>query len=179
MKIIHAGLGVLLGGLLIGTLAAQATPATPERAPLVVGTFDSRGVAIAYIRSEAFGQEMRDLRAALAQAEADGDEERVAELNAYGPALQERCHRQGFGTLPVDNILTQIEDELPGIAAQAGVDVIVSKWCVTYQQPGVTFVDVTDELAAQFEPTEETLGVIRDVLDSEPAAAESLKDHEH
>lgn len=175
MKIIHAGLGVLLGGLLVASLGAQAKPTAPPAPCLVVGTFDSRAVAIAYIRSDAFADEFRELRAEVTPAEA-GDE---TELQARGRALQERFHRQGFGTLPVDDLLERIEAELPQLAASAGVDVIVSKWCVTYAHAGAEFVDVTDVLAARFEPDEQTLQVIRDVCSTEPVAAERLSDHEH
>ena len=76
-----------------------------------MGTFDSRAVAVAYVRSDAFADSMRALQADLERAKTAGDEERVAELEAMGPAMQKRIHAQGFGTAPVDDVVARIEDE--------------------------------------------------------------------
>ena len=43
-------------------------------------------------------------------------EQLAADLNALGPAMQQRFHHQGFGGAPVDDILARIEDRLPAIA---------------------------------------------------------------
>ena len=75
-----------------------------------------------------------------------------AALDALGPAMQKRLHEQGFGTAPVDDIIARIEDKLPDIAKEAGVDVIVSKWTLTYRSPAAKFVDVTGLIAAEFDP---------------------------
>ena len=72
-----------------------------DAAPLVLGTFDSRSVAIAYANSETFRSHLADLHDQLADARAEGDTQRVAELEAYGPALQARLHAQGFSTASV------------------------------------------------------------------------------
>jgi hypothetical protein len=78
-----------------------------------------------------------------------GDGERVAQLAAFGPALQKRLHRQGFGTAPVDDLLAGMQDELAGIAEQAGVDVIVSRWALAYRGPRARSVDVTSRQDAE------------------------------
>ena len=109
----------------------------PEPAPrVVVGTFDSRAIAVAYIRSDANAELLYQMRAevesALAEARAAGDDARVAELEQRGPALQRKYHEQGFSTAPVDDILVHVEDRLAHIAKEAGVDVLVSKWALAY-----------------------------------------------
>jgi hypothetical protein len=119
---------------------------------------------------------MRAKHAELAEAQATGDEKLVAELEAFGPALQQRIHRQGFGTAPVDDILALIEDQLPVIAEASGVDVLVSKWALAYHRPDASFVDVTDRLAAEFDPDEKTLKTIREVLASEPVPMDQLRE---
>ncbi len=54
MKKLRAGIGVLLGGLFVLTLSAQDITTTSENPTVVVGTFDSRAVAVAYVQSDAF-----------------------------------------------------------------------------------------------------------------------------
>ena len=182
MKKLHAGIGMLLGGLLVLTLSAQDTATTRENPTVVVGTFDSRAVAVAYVRSDAFADyllaQKADVARALERAKAAGDEELVADLDALGPAMQKRIHQQGFGTAPVDDIIARIEDKLPGIAKEAGVDVIVSKWTLAYRGPAAKFVDVTDLLAAEFDPDEETRKIIQETVKMEPIPLDQLEDHE-
>jgi len=146
---------------------------------LRVGTFDSRAVAIAHVRSAEFARHLKALRAKYEKAKAAGDEKRVKELEAQGPAGQEMVHKQGFGTWPVDNILDKIKGKIPKIAKQADVDVIVSKWDVVYQRPGVEFVDVTDLMVQPFDPDESTLKVIQEVLKRAPVPLEELENHKH
>ncbi len=180
MKTLHAGIGMLLGGLLVLTLSAQDATTTRDNPPVVVGTFDSRGVLFAYVGSEEFkdylSEQKADVGRALERAKAAGDEELVAKLAALGPAMQKRIHSQGFGTAPVDDIIARIEDKLPGIAEEAGVDVIVSKWTLAYRSPAARFVDVTDLLAAEFDPDEETWKGIREIVETEPVPLDQLKE---
>lgn len=178
MKKHHAGIGLLLGGLLAMTVTAQDPAAERGKPTVVVGTFDSRGVLVAYVHSGGFEQHMRELFAELDRAKAAGDEKRVAELEALGPAMQEKIHQQGFGTAPIDDIIAKIEDSLPGIAREAGVDVIVSKWSLFYTSPAAKFVDVTDRLVDEFDPDEATLASIRELLAQDPVPLEEIhEDH--
>lgn len=142
-----------------------------------VGTFDSRAVAIAYFGSKTFNRHLNALRAELKAAKADGNQKRVKELEAEGPALQELMHKQGFSTWPVDNILETIERKIPEIAKQADVEVIVSKWDIVYQRSGVEFVDVTDLMVRPFEPDEDTWRTIKDIQKQDPVPLENLKKH--
>ena len=111
------------------------------------------------------------------KAKAAGDEKRVKELEAEGKAQQELLHKQGFSTWPVDNILDQIKGEIPEIAKQAGVDVIISKWDIVYQGSGVEFIDVTDLMVKQFNPDEETLKVLKELQKHAPVSLEEIKEH--
>lgn len=176
MKKHHAGIGMVLGGLLMLTLSAQDASQAGGRPMVSVGTFDSRAVAIAYVRSDAFEERLRALKEDLDRARADGDESRAAALEAQGPAMQAQVHRQGFGTAPVDDIIATIVEELPGIATEAGVDVLVSKWALAYRGPSAEFVDVTDRLAAEFDPDSKTLKIIQDILASDPVPLDQLVD---
>ena len=93
------------------------------------------------------------------------------------PARQELISKQGFGTWPVDNILERIKEKIPEIAKQAGVDVIVSKWDIVYQRPGVEFVNVTDLMVKPLNPDEATLKIIKEIQKQDPIPLEELKNH--
>ena len=114
----------------------------------------------------------------LEKARATGDMELVAKLESIGPELQKRLHEQGFGTAPVDDIISRIEGALPGIAAEAEVDVIVSKWALDYSVPTAQFVDITYLLAAQLDPNERTLKMIQSTIESDPVPIKEIE-HEH
>ena len=148
---------------------------------VVVGTFDSRGVLMAYVRSQSYREylaaQQADVRRVTERARAAGDVALVADLNALGPAVQQRIHEQGFGTAPVGDIIALIEDRLPAIAEAAGVDVIVSRWDLTYGSPDAQFIDLTETLAAEFDPTEETLQGIRELTSQAPVTPETELRH--
>ena len=108
------------------------------------------------------------------------DVEKVKKLEAQGQARQEQAHRQGFGTAPVDEILQRIKDKLPAIAKKSSVDVIVSKWVVTYSTPGARFVDVTDLIIEPFDPDERTKRIIRELRAKPPVPPDEIdKHHDH
>lgn len=171
MKELH----VLLA-LLALVLAPSARPATTPADPatVVLGTFDSRAVAVAWARSRAFADALHEQRVELDRAQAAGDADRVARLEAEGESLQDRLHGQAFGTAPVDDVLARIADRLQRLAREAGVDVIVSRWDVVHRGPLARTVDVTDRLTALFDPDRRTLEVIREVLASDPVLPEEL-----
>lgn len=148
-----------------------------EAAAMRVGAFDSRAVAVAYARSEAFRRGLTAMRAEYDAAKETGDAARVAELDAEGTAMQDLLHRQAFSTWPVDDILEQIENQIPGIAERAGVDLIVSKWTIVYQRPGIEFVDLTDLMVVPFEPDEETLKIIEELKKQAPVPLEEFTKH--
>lgn len=200
MKMLKAAFGLLFGGLL-ATSSAQFGPcpllpgagpsprtaAAPggqdpvvpgARPTAVVGTFDSRALLMAYVRSKQFQDYLEaqkaDIDKVTARARAAGDDRLVADLDRLGPAMQLRIHRQGFGTAPVDDIVARIEDKLPAIAAKAGVDVIVSKWTVTYRSPSARFVDVTEQLAAVFDPSPATWKNIRQIVTQDPVPLDQI-----
>ncbi len=182
MSRFNAGIGVLLGGFLVLALSAQPTTTTHENQTVVVGTFDSRAIAVAFVQSELFEEyassQQADLGRILERAKAAGDRDLVAEIEALGPAMQARLHNQGFGTAPVDDIIARIADELPGIAESAGVDLIVSKWTLTYRNPEARFVDVTGLIAAEFNPNERTLSMIQSLMETDPVPLEEIE-HDH
>ena len=74
--------------------------------------------------------------------------------------MQHRMHQQGFSTGSVTEIMEKISDALPEIAREAGVSVIVSKWEITYESSAADLVDLTSQLVALFDPSEQTLMIV-------------------
>jgi hypothetical protein len=144
-----------------------------------VGTFDTRAVALAYGRSprpDCLMAKVADLHKRHEQAKEEGNEKLVAELEIEGPALQKKMHEMVFGNAPIPEILAMIEDDLPGIAEAAGVDLIVEG--VLHSGPGVEVVDISMEMTAPFQIDDKTKAMIPQILSKPPVPAEKLK-HDH
>ena len=112
------------------------------------------------------------------KAKAEGNQTRVAELEAWGKALQIRLHKQGFSTAPVDDILKHIKDKMPEIAKSAGVGPIVSKWDkeTLAKYKSAEQVDITMALVDAFHPTE---GQLKAAIDIQKKTPISLKEAEN
>lgn len=172
-------LAALLALAMHTTVEAEQVQEKTSASNVHVGTFDSRALAIAYYRSEAFIQQIKEMRAEHEEAKAAGDEGRVRELEIAGSAQQELMHKQGFGTWQVDNILKKIKEEIPEIATQASVDVIISKWDLVYQQSGVELIDVTSFMVKKFDPDEQTLKMIEEIQRQAPIPLDELMNHQN
>jgi len=146
-----------------------------KKANLRVGTFDSRAVAVAFAPTKEFNQSIKQLMDEHKKAKAEGDEKKVKELEAMGKAMQQKAHMQAFSTASVSEILEHIKDQIPAIAKEAGVDVIVSKWDVVYQAPSAEFVDVTDLMIKPFHPSEKTLKIVESMKKIPPISLEEAK----
>ncbi len=118
--------------LLWATAALAEDSSNPGNAKVRVGVYDSRAIALAFVGSEVWkasvGKQLADMRAEYNKAKAEGNQKRMAELQAQGKASQVRLHKQGFSTAPVDDILKHIQDKIPQIAKAANVGPVVSKW---------------------------------------------------
>ena len=183
-------LAVVLAGLPVLTApGAQPSEQTTSGSKVRVGTFDSRCLAMGYYGSEMFKSHMRRVNAEYEKAKAAGDQKRVEEMEArsasgiwpdmgwpQNPAQGEMIHKQGFSTWPVDNILERIKGEIPEIAKQADVDVIISKWDLVYQGSGVELVDVTPLMVKLLVNDEEALKAALEIQKQTPIPRETLMD---
>ena len=175
MKIASVVAVAMCSWMTISAAAAEETPGRVEKAGLRIGIFDSRAVAVAYAASDVHNRLIKQMMEQHAEAKAAGDKQKVAELEARGKAQQDQLHQQGFGTASVAGILETIKDQLPAIARQAGVDLIVSRWDVVYQTPGVELTDITGELVKPFNPSARTLKTIEELQKLPPVSLEELK----
>lgn len=148
-------------------------------AELRVGIFDSRAVAIAYAQSAPFQERIREMKAAHRRAEEAGDEERAGELEEQGQSLQHLLHMQGFGTWPIDEILASVRDEIPDLAREAGVDLIVSRWDVVYRRSDVELVNVTEYMMKPFDPSAKLVAELDEIWRTDPVPNEELEEHHH
>ena len=156
---------MLVGSVLPG--AGETREKTDKVSRIIVGTFDSRAVTLAFGNSPQEAEFYKRYPEYVApRAGATPEEVEQWKIN-----LKKRQFRQGFGRGDVGEFLDLIKDEIPKIAEKAGVDIIVSKWDIEYQSPKVKLVDVTEALIQPFKPTEERLKIIRDVM-AVPAATE-------
>jgi len=175
-KRIVLSLVCLVAGLAVWSLAAANTSVEQTNKQKVrVGVFDSRAIAIAYAHSEWNKNRLKAKMPEMEKAKAAGDTKKIKELEAWGNAQQAKMHKRGFGTAPVHDLLKHIKDEIPKIARETGVEVIVSKWDVVYQSPSVELVDITDEMVKPFKPKEKTLKIIKDMANHLPVSEEVLE----
>jgi hypothetical protein len=155
----------------IPALAANIEQTKPV---IKIGVFDSRVVALAYFRSTEQMTRLKGMHKELQQAKTDNNEKRVQELEKEGPWTQIRMHQQVFSNAGVSNIMKKISNELPAIAKEAGVLLIVSKWDMPYIDPSVETVDVTLPIAKLFKSDEQTLKIIEQMKDQPPVPFDEL-----
>jgi len=152
-------IGVLIVAATLVALSLSARQAPAGERKLRLGTYDNRAIAVAYAQSKynPVAEKMKE----HGRAKAAGDEKRVKELEQWGESHQRALHRQGFGRVPVDDLLAHVRERLPDVARQMQVDAIT--WQCDYKASGVEVVDVTDALAALFDPSEQTLKTLAEL----------------
>jgi hypothetical protein len=117
---------LLLGALAVGGIGAAAGcgavagvapgPAAPERPEVRrIGVFESRAIAVAFASSK-FGTQPKELMEEYRKAEAAGNKKRMEELKGRGKKLQDKLHLQGFGRVPVDDLLAPVKDRIADVA---------------------------------------------------------------
>lgn len=151
--------------------AAQSTSSSPQPIPtqkVRVGVFDSRLVALAYYNSDEHRRFMQQLMSQMQAAKTANDTSKIAELEFQGPALQNLMHYQVFSNASIPNVVANLREELPRIAEEAQVSLIVSKWDVAYRRSDVDYVDVTDALVRRFNPSEKVQRWLADSKTKEP-----------
>ena len=157
-------------------MAGAAAFGQSKENTLRIGVYDSRAVAVAYGNSTEFRKSLDAVKADYQKAKAAKDDKRVNEIDTQMKARQRRAHEQGFSTGSVADIMAKIKDSLPGVAKKAGVDVIVSKWEVNYQSPGIKVVDVTDDLVALFHVSAKGLEWAKGIKTQTPVPIEQITD---
>lgn len=157
--------------VVVAALSAQRSQGDQPANVTKVGTYDTRAIAIAFAPSKynPVAEKMKEHRA----AKEAGDEAKVKELEAWGEKHQRALHRQGFGRVPVDDLLEPVRGQLADVADAAGVSVITAS--CNYVGAGVEVVDVTDALVALFEPSEKTLAFVQQIREVDPVDLDEIE----
>ena len=172
-----SAVAVLLVAAAMITLVALSAAGTVEPPPkLRVGVYDNRAIAVAYALStfNPVKQNMEEYE----KAKAAGDQKRVKELEAWGEKHQRQLHRQGFGRVPVDDLLGHVKDELPDVARKMDIDAIA--WHCNYASADVEQVDITMELVMLFDPSKRVLKTVEELRKHDPVDLDVIEqNHEH
>jgi hypothetical protein len=152
------GSGAALGGGPVGEGA-------PNDKKVRIGTYDSRAIAVAYAASRF--NPVKEKMAAYEKAKAAGDRATMKELEAWGEQAQRQLHFQGFGRVPVDDLLAPVKDKVAKLARERRLAAITMSCDFTGGQ--VELVDVTDDLVKLYDPSEKTLKSARAVRGTKPA----------
>jgi len=151
---------------------AAAPKAASSTGKVRIGVYDSRAIAVAWVGSE-FNPTRQKL-AEHADAKKKGDEKKAAELEAWGTAKQRLLHFQGFGRVPVDDLLTPVKKGVATVAKEKKLAAIVMQ--CDYTAPNVEVVDVTNALVELYRPNERTRETVRQMRNVKPIGLLELAD---
>lgn len=121
---------LLLFGLLAWWGATIPLGRAQQNDTIRLGIYNSRALAMAWVRSDAFR------------------EERQREEAEAGEMLQRKLNFQGFGRYPVDQYIQHVQDQLPDLMEQRELLAIV--WMCHSRRDTVVLVDVTEDLVRLF-----------------------------
>jgi hypothetical protein len=175
-------IGLAAAAIVVGSLgifaAAQADQAPPGgKAPVAaakvrIGTYDNRAIAVAYAASK-FNPAREKMKEHAAAKQA-GDAAKGAELEAWGKSHQRMLHFQGFGHVPVADLLEHVKDGVARVAAENQLAAITMS--CDFVSTDAEIIDVTDELVELFDPTDKVRKTVRGVRDAEPVSLLVLAD---
>ncbi len=152
-----------VGAFLVAGCATRNT-GTPQAGRVeTLGVYDSRAVALAFMRTPTFTRVVHDMECRHCDKE-------LAEMKRM---LLPQVH----STAPVDNILGYIYGELPSVLQTADVDLLASKWdeatLAHYSSAGK--VDVTMLLVEQFNPSQQLVTDVLETISFEPLEMEYVE----
>jgi hypothetical protein len=119
---------------------------------LKIGTYDSRAVTYAYFSSDqntALRQQLKKERDEIMKT---SDTTKWKETMCKVLTEDYLLHQRVFATGSAAFILEKVKKQIPAIAKTAGVDVLVSKWELTWCDSSAIIVDLTDSVAQLFTP---------------------------
>jgi hypothetical protein len=156
----------------LGVIAAAPAGDQAQAAKVRIGTYDNRAIAVAYAAStfNPVAQKMKE----HAAAKKAGDAAKVAELEKWGESHQRMLHFQGFGRVPVTDLLEHVKDGVAKVATDRGLSAITMSCDQAHAD--VEVVDVTDDLVELFNPSDRTREMARKMRDAEPVSLLVLAD---
>jgi len=119
---------------------------------LNIGTYDSRAVTYAYFCSDQNTALRTQLKKEREEIMKTKDTAKWKETMCKVLTEDYLLHQRVFATGSAAFILKKIENQIPAIAKTAGVDILVSKWELTWHDSSANIVDLTDSVAQLFTP---------------------------
>jgi hypothetical protein len=172
MKLLKRFLPVLfLSGLMV-MITGAINPVSYDRksGTVKIGTYDSRVVVIAYTRSDLFKKNLAELQEKAGILMKDDDSLKRKEGACKMITSQFLMHQMGFCTGSAMELIDLVRDKLPEVARKNGVSLLVSKWELSYSDPSVEVVDLTDEVARLFNPAGDFERVAAEIKKADPIA---------
>ena len=163
--VVALGAGAALG-------VGQTKDAAPAAGKVRIGTYDNRSIAVAYAASR--HNPVKEKVAAHERAKAAGDRDAIKELESWGQNHQRLLHFQGFGHVPVPDLLEPVKDGVKEVAQRRGLAAI-TMGC-DFTAGTVELVDVTEDLVKLYDPTEKTLKTALGIRSAKPVDLIRLAD---
>jgi len=160
--------------LLICFMILAGAWAQKKSAVIKIGTFDSRTIVFAWSRTENLKKQLMKMRQQTDSAEKAHDSAKIKAVSVGAISFQHLLHQMVFSTGSVASIMTVIKDKLPELAKTEGVSVIVSKYELNYSDPSIQVVDLTKQVAALFQPTENIDKMAAEITKQSPIPIEEL-----
>jgi len=139
-----------------------------------IGVYDSRIITFAWSRSAFFSEHQKKFAQQSDSAQKSKDTARIKELSIHAMSYQHLLHQMVFGSGSISAIMELVRDKIPEIAKQASVCMIVSKFELNYKDPSCEIVDLTDQIAQLFKPTENIDKMAGEIKKEEPVPLEDL-----
>lgn len=160
-----------LCGISGSSLCGQDSGSNPTAA-VRIGVYDSRAIAVAWAASKhnPVAATMKEFKA----AQEARDTKKIAELEAWGKNHQRLLHFQGFGHVPVGDLLAPVRPQIKQLISDKQLVAITMECDET--AANVELVDVTEDLVKLYEPSEQTLKWVKQLRDKEPLSLLELAD---
>ncbi|MEI6576004.1 MAG: hypothetical protein WCO63_07500 [Bacteroidota bacterium] len=139
-----------------------------------IGTYDSRVVVFAFSRSQYFPSHIKDKQKAYNDAQEAHDTVKMDEALYSLMSFQHLLHQMVFCTGSAIPVLDSIKSKIPELAKKNGLVAIVSKFELNYSDPDITLIDITNEMAALFNPKEDISKMAKDIRNAEPVPLEEF-----
>ncbi len=159
---------------LFGVLLSDQAFARKKPAAIKIGTYDSRIIIFAWSRTDLLKQHVAKIGQLSDSARKVHDTARLKELSVEAMSFQHLLHQVVFSNGSVSSFMEVVKDKLPELAKKVGVSIIVSKWELNYNDPSFEIIDVTNQVAALFQPKEDISRMAADIAGQAPVPIEEM-----
>jgi Skp family chaperone for outer membrane proteins len=160
--------------LLICIISFKPLIAQQSSQTIKIGIYDSRAVAVAYSNSDSFQKDIGNLTDQYKKAKEENNTKMIEIIEKEGQFRQQLLHEQTFSVGTITNIIDKIKDKLEEIAKKTGVNLIISKWEISYKDPSFEYIDVTSQIVDLFTPSKQTLIWIKDLQQQTPIPIDKI-----